>query len=314
MKKIILLFPGQGSQKVGMGKDVCDSMPEARQVFDTFDSSIDIKISQLCFEGPETDLTLTPNTQPAITAVNLALLAGLAKAGVKPVAAAGHSLGEYSAYAAAGVFDTAAAAKLTRMRGTLMQACADLRPGAMSAILGLALDAVDAACAAASAETGKVVAAANYNSPEQVVITGEKEAVARASALCSEKGAKKVVELKVSGAWHCKLLQDAQDQFAAKLDSFSFANPAFPVYANVDAQAKKSAAEVKDALVRQITSPVRWTQLIQAMRADFPDAEFVECGPGKVLRGLFMGLDRNAVCHNVEDAKSLAETLAKISG
>lgn len=313
MKKVVLLFPGQGSQSVGMGKSLFDQSAAAKQVFQAADAAIGIKITDLCFLGPEDQIMLTHNSQPAVTTVNLAVLAALKEKGIQPAATAGHSLGEYSALCAAGVFDVVTAVRLTRKRGELMQACADKNPGSMAAVIGLDMDIVAAICEETSQATGESVSIANYNSPQQVVITGKTAAVAAASAKIKEKGAKRVIELKVSGPWHSALLQDAQTAFAAVLAGESFGDPRIPTYANIDGTRKTTAADVKDALVRQVTGSVRWTQEFRALRADFPDAVYIECGPGKVLSGLVKAIDKDAVCYNISCADSLAATLAQLN-
>ena len=313
MKPVILLFPGQGSQTVGMGLALADAFPEAKAVFDTADAALDGGITSVIRTGPQETLTVSSNAQPAITTVNLAVLAVLRARGIAPVAAAGHSLGEYSACACAGVFDTATAVRLTRKRGQLMQECAIAHPGAMVAVMGLAPEAIDTACAEAAKETGLVASVANYNNAEQIVITGDAVAVRKAAERCTAAGAKRCVDLPVAGAFHSALMKDAENGFKPVLDATTFANPAIPVYANIDASEKTAAAAVKDALVRQICGSVRWMQTIAALRARFPEAAFVECGPGKVLRGLMRRLDKDAVALNVEDTASLDATLAALA-
>jgi [acyl-carrier-protein] S-malonyltransferase len=244
--------------------------------------------------------------------MNLAVLAVLQEKGITPIAVAGHSLGEYAANVAAGVLEPAQAVALTRERGRLMQACADQRPGSMVAVIGLDMADVDRICQEVAAESGGSVSVANFNSPQQVVITGESEPVAAATAKLTEAGAKRTVELPVSGPWHSTLMQEAQEQFGQVLSGISLKAPTIPLYANVDAEVKSDADQVRDALTRQITGSVRWTQIIQTLRAAYPDALFIECGPGKVLKGLLRQIDRDAKCFGVECPKSLDATLAKL--
>lgn len=309
MTEAIFLFPGQGGQRVGMGRDLVTAHPAAKAVFDAADAALDAPITPVIFEGPEEALTRTPNAQPAVTAVNLAILAVLREKGVSPIAAAGHSLGELSADCAAGVFDFETALRLTRRRGELMQACADASPGSMVAVIGLPMETVEALCRTEAEQSGGAVQVANFNSPEQVVITGAAAPVARVAEAAEGAGAKRTVALKVSGPWHSPLMAEAQARFAEVLAETEFAAPRLPVYANVDAKRLESAAAVREALTRQVTGAVRWTQLILQLRTDFPDAPFVECGPGRVLKGLLRRIDRGATCHAVECSKSLAATV-----
>jgi [acyl-carrier-protein] S-malonyltransferase len=311
MAEYVFIFPGQGSQFSGMGKDLCEEIPAAKEVFNKANDALDINISEICFNGSDQDLTITNNAQPAVTAVNLAVLAALKDKGIKPVAVAGHSLGEYAANCASGVFDITTAIKLTRKRGELMQACADKRPGSMAAIIGLDMEEVRKTCEEIASSSGKMISVANFNSPAQVVITGESEPVKEACAAFDEKGAKRVVELKVSGPWHSKLMQNAQDEFESVLKETNFSDPEIPVYANIDATPKTNGDDSREALVKQVTGSVQWTQTIQKIRSDFPDAIFVECGPGKVLKGLLRQIDRGAKCFGVENINTLTSFLEK---
>lgn len=313
MKDAIFLFPGQGSQTVGMGQELLAAYPEAQAVLNAADAALEKPISPVIVNGPMETLTQSPNAQPAITAINLAILAILHAKGIRPVATAGHSLGEYSAYAAAGVFDASTAVRLTRARGTLMQACADAHPGSMVAVMGLDPEAIDTICEKITAESGLSVSVANYNNAEQIVITGETAAVEQASQACQDAGAKRCVSLPVSGPWHSMLMKDAEVAFSAVLQDTIMTDPTCPVFANIDASEKKNVAEVKDALTRQICGSVRWMQTMAVMRQRWPEAVFVEVGPGKVLRGLMRRIDKNAVCVNIEDVSSLESALGALA-
>jgi [acyl-carrier-protein] S-malonyltransferase len=314
MTKAIVLFPGQGSQSVGMGKALAEAVPAAKAVFEAADEAAGAPISALCFEGPEDELTLSHNAQPAVTAVNLAVWAALRERGVEPVAVAGHSLGEYAADAAAGVFDAADAVRLTRRRGELMQICADTHPGGMSAIIGLAMEDVARVCDEAHREAGVVVSVANYNSPTQVVITGEGAALTLAEEKAAAAGASRTVRLNVSGPWHSELMAEAAVEFGQVLDEAPMQNARVPVCTNVDATSRTEAPEIRDALKRQVTNPVRWVQSIETLQGLHPQTPFIECGPGRVLKGILRGIDRKATCVNVEDPKSLDAAMEKISG
>lgn len=283
---VVLLFPGQGSQKPGMAKDLVDAFPAARDVFAAVDTALGESLSALCFEGPAETLTLTENAQPALLAHGAAVWAVVRhRIGTRVKAAAGHSLGEFSAYHAAGLLDVADAANLVRRRGNLMRESGQQRPGTMAAILGDVDGGIEALCARASAEAGCVVAA-NYNTPGQVVISGEIAAVERAMEMAKAAGAKRAIRLNVSGAFHSPLMAGARDGLAHALNAATLHDPGFPVYANVNAQPVRSASDAKRLLLDQLTSPVQWTTLIQRMAADFPDALYVEMGPGNVLTGL----------------------------
>jgi [acyl-carrier-protein] S-malonyltransferase len=283
---VVLLFPGQGSQKPGMAKDLVEAFPAARDVFARVDAALGESLSTLCFDGPGETLTLTQNAQPALLTHGAALWAIVRdRIGTQVSAAAGHSLGEFSAYHAAGLLDVADAAVLVRRRGNLMRESGERRPGTMAAILGDVDGGIEAVCARASAAGGCVVAA-NYNTPGQVVISGEIAAVERAMELAKAAGAKRAIRLNVSGAFHSPLMEVARDGLAEALDSGTLHDPAFPVYANVNAQPVRSATEAKRLLLEQLTAPVQWATLIEKMAVDFPDALFVEMGPGNVLTGL----------------------------
>ncbi|HEX2717748.1 MAG TPA: ACP S-malonyltransferase [Gemmatimonadaceae bacterium] len=283
---LVLLFPGQGSQKPGMGKDLADAHPAARAVFDAVDRALGAPLARLCFEGPADELTLTHNAQPALLAHGLAVWATVRdrlRASVK--AAAGHSLGEFTAYGASGALDVERAARLVRRRGELMYEAGVKRPGAMAAVLGTLQQPIDELCARAAKESG-VVVPANYNSPEQVVVSGEVKGVDRAMELAKEAGAKRVVKLNVSGAFHSPLMEFARPGLEAALKAAAFERPGFPVYSNVTASPVSEAAEASSLLLDQLTSPVRWTDLVARLAKDHPGALFVEMGPGNVLVGL----------------------------
>jgi [acyl-carrier-protein] S-malonyltransferase len=267
-----------------MGRDLASALPAARAVFEAVDAALGSPLSRLAFEGPEAELTMTDNAQPALFAHGAAVWATVCpEIGSSVVAAAGHSLGEITAYHATGALAVADGARLVRTRGELMRRTGDERPGAMAAILGTA--PIDAICKQATAEAGTVVPA-NYNTPDQTVISGEVAGVERAMVLAKEQGAKRAIRLPVSGAFHSPLMEPAAEGFAAALAAAPFANAKLPVYGNVDGQPTTSVADARQRLARQLTSPVRWVDLVQRLAADHPDALYVEMGPGAVLAGL----------------------------
>jgi [acyl-carrier-protein] S-malonyltransferase len=308
---IALLFPGQGSQAVGMGKDLADRYPLARQTFEQADEALGSKLSQLCFEGPEDQLRLTENTQPAILTVSVAAWRVLKEKGIKPDFVAGHSLGEYSAHVAAGTLSFADAVRAVRNRGQYMQEAVPVGVGSMAAILGMALDAVAAICS--DAAQGQVCEPANINSPEQIVISGHAAAVECAVKLAEERGAKRAKVLPVSAPFHCSLMKPAQERLAVDLKSLQFSAPQFPVVCNVDARPVEGGEVARDALLRQVTGSVKWNESMQWLIARGM-ATFVEVGPGKVLCGLMRQIDRSKKCLNVEDETSLQKTLAFLAG
>jgi len=283
---VVLLFPGQGSQKPGMAKDLVDAFPGAKNVFDRADAALGTSLSKLCFDGPAEELTLTHNAQPALLAHGAAVWAATRDVvGAQVVATAGHSLGEFTGYHAAESLSLEDAVRVVRRRGELMYESGVKRPGTMAAILGNTSRPIEEICAEASREAGLVVPA-NYNSPSQLVLSGEEAGVERAMALCKDAGAKRAIRLNVSGAFHSPLMESAADGLREVLDRAAFGNPHFPVYANVNGEAVIDGSRAKQLLLEQLSKPVRWTDEIQAMAARFPNALYVEMGPGNVLTGL----------------------------
>ena len=307
---IVFLFPGQGSQSVGMGKELADHHTVARQTFEEADEALGYKLSQVCFEGPEEKLKLTEITQPAILTASVAAWRVLREKGLNPDYVAGHSLGEYSAHVAAGTLPFADAVQTVRNRGKYMQHAVPVGVGAMAAILGMAPDKVIEI--AREAANGEVCQAANINSPEQIVISGHAGAVGRAMHLATEWGAKKAVSLPVSAPFHCALMQPAQDLLAVDLRALTFQNPSCPVVCNVDAAPITSGDAARDALVRQVTGAVLWDESMRRLIKKGTGL-FIEVGPGKVLWGLMRQIDRSKACATMSDEASLAKTLTQIA-
>jgi len=309
--KIAFLFPGQGSQAVGMGRELRERFELAARTFEEADEALGFAISKLCFEGPEDVLRLTENTQPAIMTVSVAAWRVLEAEGVRAELAAGHSLGEWSAHVAAGTLSFADAVRAVNVRGLAMQQAVAAGQGGMAAVLGLDAAKVAEACAEASAETGLTVAAANLNSPGQTVISGALAAVEKAAEICKAKGARRAVMLPVSAPFHCALMQPAQEEVARMLDGIAMRDPRIPVAANVTGGLVRTAAEAKDALTRQVTGAVRWVDCVQSLIGAGANT-FIEVGPGKVLTGLMKQIDAPQKAMNVEDGVSLEKTLAEV--
>jgi [acyl-carrier-protein] S-malonyltransferase len=305
-RKIGLIFPGQGSQVVGMGKELAETYPEARQTFEEADYVLGYKLSQLCFEGPEDQLRLTEITQPAILTTSVAALRVLQSRIPKPSFVCGHSLGEYSAHVCAGTFSFADAARTVRNRGKYMQEAVPVGVGSMAAILGMEFAKVEAVCH--DAAQGEVCSPANINSPEQIVISGNTTAVERAAKIADERGAKRAKVLPVSAPFHCSLMKPAQDRLENDLQNITISNPVYPVACNVDAEMVSDDSRAFGTLVRQVTGAVKWEQCMRLLIAEGVDT-FIEVGPGKVLCGLMRQIDRSKTCMNVADEASLTKTL-----
>jgi [acyl-carrier-protein] S-malonyltransferase len=307
---IALLFPGQGSQAVGMGKDLFDKYPLARQTFEQADDALGYKLSTVCFDGPEDQLRLTEITQPAILTVSIAALRVLETRIPKPCYVAGHSLGEYSAHVASGTLSFADAVRTVRNRGKYMQEAVPVGVGAMAAILGMDLEKVTAVCH--DAAQGEVCEPANINSPEQIVISGNTAAVERAAKLADERGAKRAKLLPVSAPFHCSLMKPAQDRLEADLDSLKLQKPVYPVACNVDAELVIDDLRARDTLLRQVTGSVKWEQCMRLLIAQGVQT-FVEVGPGKVLCGLTRQIDRSKTCLNVSDDATLTKAVESLT-
>lgn len=309
---IAFVFPGQGAQNVGMGKALADRFPICRDTFQEADAALGEPLSRLCFEGPEDRLLLTENTQPAILAVSVAAWRLIDAEGIRAGFAAGHSLGEYSAHVAAGTLSFADALRTVRQRGRYMQEAVPVGEGAMAAILGLDAEGVSSACAEAAREqVGRVVTPANLNAPGQVVIAGHAAAVARAGELARARGAKRVIPLAVSAPFHCALMKPAEARLAPELRGLHANHPRIPVVANVDAEPKYSAEAAIDALIRQVSAPVRWEDVVKRLIAGGA-RQFIELGPGMVLAGLVKKIDRTVTVMNIEDANGVATALAQL--
>jgi [acyl-carrier-protein] S-malonyltransferase len=307
--KIAFLFPGQGSQAVGMGRAFAESSKSAAAVWKEADEALGFALSRLCFDGPEEELTLTVNTQPALLTASVAAAAALAERGIVPQLAAGHSLGEYSALVVAGALRFADAVKLVRKRGEFMQDAVPVGTGAMAALLGVDLPTAEQVCGEAA--QGEVVGVANINSPGQIVIAGHRTAVERAVKAAAERGGKKSVLLPVSAPFHSALMKPAADRLAAELERVAVSAPKFPIVRNVDAGVTTSAEDVKPFLVRQVASPVRWTECVERLSREGAGA-FLEVGPGRVLTGLLKRTLEGVRGLPVEDPASLDKALATL--
>jgi [acyl-carrier-protein] S-malonyltransferase len=309
MSKVAFIFPGQGSQAVGMGKALYDAFPEARAVIDAADDALGEKLSKLCFEGPEDQLKLTANTQPAILTVSVAAHAAFVKRrpDLLPAFVAGHSLGEYSALVAAGAMSLPDAVRSVRARGTFMQQAVPAGVGAMAAVLGMDPGKVKEICEKAA--EGEVCSPANYNEPGQTVIAGHARAVERATALLKEAGAKRVLPLPVSAPFHCALMQPVVPRLDATLTKVTFNAPRCPVVSNVEATPNSDSGRIKDLLLKQVTGSVRWIECIQTLEREGV-TKVIELGPGKVLCGLVKRIAKGIECVNVEDLGSLEKAAA----
>jgi [acyl-carrier-protein] S-malonyltransferase len=309
------IFPGQGSQSPGMGREMAATYPAAQAVFDEADDALGFKLSALCFEGSSEALQLTENTQPAILATSIATLRALQAEGVgEPVAVAGHSLGEYSALVAAGALGLADAIRTVRLRGRYMQEAVPVGVGAMAAVMGAELGMIAEACEEARADAGSdmVCSPANINSPNQIVIAGHAAAIDRALEILKERGAKRAIKLNVSAPFHSALMKAAQERLAAYLFDVAFNDLRVPLVTNVDAEQITSGAAARDALIRQVTAPVRWSESIERLTSDSINT-FVEVGPGKVLAGLMRQNSRESRCLTTEDAATVAATAATLA-
>jgi len=305
VSKIAFLFPGQGSQYVGMGQDACEAHPEARAIFDQADKVLGFGLSGLCFNGPEETLNDTINTQPAIFATSIALLRALESDKLPaPGFVAGHSLGEYSALVAAGAMDFEAGLQLVRERGRLMKEAGERSPGGMAAVLGLEAEAVDEVCRQAREETGGIIQVANHNSPGQIVISGDFRARDVAIELAKAQGARRVVPLAVSIAAHSPLMECIVDEFRQAVEAVEFRRPAVPVVANVSAAPLQGIEAIREELVQQLTSPVRWVESIQYMIGQGV-TEFVEIGPKDVLTGLVRRIDKSVQAMGMGEARKI---------
>ena len=308
----VLLFPGQGAQKPGMARDLAERFPAAAATLDAIDAALDAPLTPLMWQGSDEDLTLTHNAQPAILAHSAAVLSVVReRLGDTVVAAAGHSLGEYSAWVAAGALEAPAAARLVRRRGALMHQAGAARTGAMSAVLGLDADAVTTACHEVADDGLGLVVAANLNAPDQTVISGDPAAVERAGALCKAAGAKRVLPLKVSGAFHSPLMAPAVDGLRDALRAVPFGEPAFPVFANATAEAVREVDDALRLLGDQITAPVRWVDTIRNIATQWPEARWLELGPGSVLSGLLRKIIPGATCTPLGTAQEVDSFLAQ---
>lgn len=310
MAKIAYIFPGQGSQAVGMGKDLFDNFAVSREVFEEADDALGFSLSEMCFAGTAEDLALTANTQPAILTTSVAAFRAMESEGLrKPDFVAGHSLGEYSALVAAGAMSFADAVRTVRKRGTYMQEAVPVGVGAMAAILGLPLETIEIACEEAA--QGEVCSPANINSPAQIVIAGNADAVERAIEILKERGAKRAIKLNVSAPFHCGLMLPAQEKLAKDLQEIQFNDLRFPIIENVSAESNTKGERICTALTEQVSNPVRWAQTVENLINEGVET-FIEVGAGKVLSGLVRQINRDVRCLNVENTESLRNTLQSL--
>ncbi len=310
MAKTAYIFPGQGSQAVGMGKDLFDNFPVSREIFEEADDALGFALSEMCFNGTAEDLALTANTQPAILTASIAALKAMeSESYPKPDYVAGHSLGEYSALVAAGAMSFADAVKTVRKRGTYMQEAVPVGVGAMAAILGLPIETVEVACQEAA--EGEICSPANINSPAQIVIAGNAAAVDRAIELLKERGAKRAIKLNVSAPFHCDLMLPAQERLATDLAAIDFNDLRVPIIENVSAENNSNGERVRTALTGQVSSPVRWAQSVENLINEGVET-FIEVGAGKILSGLVRQINRDVRCLNVENTESLRSTLQSL--
>ena len=301
---IAFIFPGQGSQYIGMGKELVENFPLAAEIMEKANEILELDLAGLCFNGPAEELNLTENTQPAIYTISYMVTRLLNEEGIYPLLAAGHSLGEYSALAAAGVFSFEEGLRLVRQRGILMNRAVPDNQGSMAAIIGLEDKIVQEICQ----EVNGICEIANYNSPGQIVISGEREAVEAACQLAEDKGARRTVGLKVSGPFHSSLMKRAAEDFANIIGEIEFKKPAFPVVSNVTANFVEEPEEIKGLLIKQISSSVRWVESIKLIQAQGVNT-FIEAGPGKVLRGLLRRIDSSLTTYNIDDPKTMQDFL-----
>ncbi len=291
MGKVAFVFPGQGSQAVGMGESAYNTWPESKEVFERAGTALNENLAELCFKGPQEKLTLTENAQPALLTVSIALFSVLKKQGLAPDFVAGHSLGEYSALVAAEVFPLEDGVRAVRLRGRFMQEATPPGEGSMAALMGISKEDVEALCSQVSEEMGRVVEPANFNSPQQIVVSGHRDAVLRLMEAAKEKGCRRAVELKVSAPFHCSLMTPAQERLAPVLEEIGFSDPVVPVVPNVTAKPVSEGATLRELLIRQVTAPVLWQNSIERMVGEGVGL-FVEVGAGTVLSGLIKKTNR----------------------